>query len=58
MDLTLFIIVGIPLLSILVFLCEEMTLRGKKVFNIISVILLCLMAIAGVVLNINLYVLR
>lgn len=58
MDLTLFIIVGIPLLSILVFLCEEMTLRGKKVFNIISIILLCLMAIAGVVLNINLYLLR
>ena len=58
MNLTLFIIIGIPLLSILVFLCEEMTLRGKKVFNIISVILLCLMAIAGVVLNINLYILR
>ena len=58
MNLTLFIIVGIPLLSILVFLCEEMTLRGKKVFNIISIILLCLMAIAGVVLNINLYLLR
>ena len=58
MNLTLLIIIGIPLLSILVFLCEEMTLRGKKVFNIISIILLCLMAIAGVVLNINLYVLR
>ena len=58
MNLTLFIIIGIPLLSILVFICEEITLRGKKVFRIISIILLCLMAIAGVVLNINLYLLR
>ena len=56
MDLTLLIIIGIPLLTISTFMCEEMTSKDKKLINILSIILLFLMAIVGVVLDINVYI--
>ena len=56
MDLTLLVITGIPLFTIFTFLCEEMTSDDKKIFGILSVVLLVLMAIVGVALDVNVYI--
>ena len=55
MELSLLMIVGIPLLSISIFICEEITPKYKKLFNILSLALIVLMAIVGVILDINVY---
>ena len=58
MELSLLMIVGIPLLSIFIFICEEMTQKGKKLFSILSIALLVLMAIVGVILDVNVYMVK
>lgn len=56
MDITLLMFTGIPLLLLFVIICEEMVPKGKKLFNVLSIALLVLMAIVGVVLDINVYI--
>ena len=56
MELSLIIIVFIPLISLFIFVCEELTQKGKKIYSVLSIVLLILMAVVGVILDINIYI--
>ena len=55
-EVSLIIIICIPLISLFIFVCEELTQKGKKIFSVLSIVLLILMAIVGIILDINIYI--
>ena len=56
MYLDLFMIIAVPLLIVLILIYEGITLRGGKLFNNITYVLIVLMAVIGVVLEVKTYI--